>query len=230
VRAVVARFAFVGAECLGNFASGDDAIATVSVVQVPDSAISTPLDIGTSGDGLPRRQRGGGHGAVLSFAACRLKNSDPACYMFTSGTTGLPKAAIISHVKWLSTGRRWLAMTDLQGGDVFYCVLPLHHGAALMSLFSAVLAAGACCVLRRKFSASNFWKEVASHRVTVFCYVGEVCRYLVGTTPVPEENGHSLRIMLGPGWVSMCGGSSLRDLASISVFTKAWAPPNRTAA
>jgi fatty-acyl-CoA synthase len=111
----------------------------------------------------------------------------------------LPKAAIITHVKWLATGRRWLAMTDLHGDDVFYCVLPLHHGAALMSLLSAVLAAGACCVLRRKFSASNFWKEVATHRVTVFCYVGEICRYLVGTTPVPEENGHSLRIMLGAG-------------------------------
>jgi fatty-acyl-CoA synthase len=200
VHAVDARFAFVGAECLRNFASGAAAIATVSIVQVPDSAIETPLDIRNLAV-TDFRDATRAAATVQYSASLRagLKNSDPACYIFTSGTTGLPKAAIITHVKWLATGRRWLAMTDLQGGDVFYCVLPLHHGAALMSLLSAVLAAGACCVLRRKFSASNFWKEVATHRVTVFCYVGEICRYLVGTTPVPEENGHSLRIMLGAG-------------------------------
>jgi len=200
VHAVDARFAFVGAECLRNFASGAAAIATVSIVQVPDSGIETPLDIRNLAV-TDFRDATRAAATVQYSASLRagLKNSDPACYIFTSGTTGLPKAAIITHVKWLATGRRWLAMTDLQGGDVFYCVLPLHHGAALMSLLSAVLAAGACCVLRRKFSASNFWKEVATHRVTVFCYVGEICRYLVGTPPVPEENGHSLRIMLGAG-------------------------------
>ncbi|MCZ6829714.1 MAG: AMP-binding protein, partial [Gammaproteobacteria bacterium] len=128
-----------------------------------------------------------------------LKNSETAAYIFTSGTTGLPKAAYITHSKWISTGQRWLAMTDLHSEDIFYCVLPIFHGAGLMSLFSTVLAVGGCCVLRRKFSARNFWKDVAAHHITCFIYVGEICRYLVGTDPLPEESVHSVRVMLGAG-------------------------------
>lgn len=38
---------------------------------------------------------------------------------------------------------------------------------------------GATCVLKRKFSASQFWKDCVKHNVTVVQYIGELCRYLV---------------------------------------------------
>ncbi len=86
----------------------------------------------------------------------------------TSGTTGLPKAAHTAHGKFLSAGEIATQRAAIDSTDVFYCVLPLFHGAALMSLYSIVLACGATVVLRRKFSASAFWQDVRQHGVTSF--------------------------------------------------------------
>ena len=198
VTTVDCRLAFVGRECSEHYLSAQGLCDSVPGIEVPEA-----------GAGEQRAAEGmisladATAGALDSefYPALRrgLKNSETAAYIFTSGTTGLPKAAYITHSKWISTGQRWLAMTDLHSEDIFYCVLPIFHGAGLMSLFSTVLAVGGCCVLRRKFSARNFWKDVAAHRVTCFIYVGEICRYLVATDPEPEELDHGVRVMLGAG-------------------------------
>ena len=198
VTSVKCVLAFVGRECSELYLSAPGLCDSVPSVEVPEA----------------REQGSEARAGMISLAAARaaaadtvfdtglragLKNSETAAYIFTSGTTGLPKAAYITQSKWLSTGHRWLAMTDLNSEDIFYCVLPIFHGAGLMSLFSAVLAVGGSCVLRRKFSARNFWKDIADHGVTCFIYVGEICRYLVSTEPVAEEKDHTVRIMLGAG-------------------------------
>jgi fatty-acyl-CoA synthase len=135
------------------------------------------------------------------FTALRsgIKNTATCCYIFTSGTTGLPKAALISHGKYLSAGAGYIAALGLSNEDVFYCALPMFHGAALMSLFGTAIQIGGATVLCRKFSVSRFWKDVQENQITVFQYVGEVCRYLVNAPPVDEENSHRLRLLLGAG-------------------------------
>ena len=125
--------------------------------------------------------------------------SDPAFYCFTSGTTGLPKAAIISHARWLGVGESWRRALEIGASDVLYCILPLFHGAAGMSLTSNALASGGRIVLRRKFSASAFWDDVRKYRVTVVQYIGEICRYLINQPPRPDDRDHSLRWMTGAG-------------------------------
>jgi fatty-acyl-CoA synthase len=128
-----------------------------------------------------------------------IVGKDPLFYVFTSGTTGLPKAAIISHARWLNVGTSWNALLDITSDDVFYCILPLFHGAAGMSLASNALAGGASMLIRRKFSASKFWHDVRTYRVTTVQYIGEICRYLVNRPAQENDRDHTLKRMTGAG-------------------------------
>ncbi len=200
VSSVDSKLVLVGAECWSKYASGDALAETFPTVCVADvdaddvDAIEIPDGVALFNDDTAveavedLRQRRAGIGLT-----------DTCCYIFTSGTTGLPKAAHISHGKFLSAGEIATQRAAIDSTDVFYCVLPLFHGAALMSLYSTVLACGATLVLRRKFSASAFWQDVSQYNVTSFQYIGELCRYLVNTKPVVEEKNHSLRTMFGSG-------------------------------
>ncbi|WP_240636076.1 long-chain-acyl-CoA synthetase [Caldimonas tepidiphila] len=123
----------------------------------------------------------------------------PALHIFTSGTTGLPKAAIISHARWLITGDVMKVTMDIRMQDCFYCFLPLYHGAASLSAASTAIAAGASLLLRRKFSRREFWSDVRRHGVTACQYVGEICRFLLTEPARPDDRHHSLRKMVGAG-------------------------------
>jgi len=199
LRVTRARLLFIGDECMAQLCGAHDLPAGLqTVVRIADAA--TPdapthplaLDLGT----LPLAAE-----PAAGFASLRagIDNRRPCFYVFTSGTTGLPKAALISHGRFLSVGAGWLAVLPLGEDDVFYCALPLFHGAALMSLFSTALQAGGTLLVRRRFSVSRFWPDVRAWRVTVFQYVGEVIRYLVNVPPVPEERDHTLKLVMGSG-------------------------------
>ncbi len=125
---------------------------------------------------------------------------ETAMYIFTSGTTGLPKAAILSN-------RRHLASAQLAAkaglrcttDDRLYICLPLYHGTGLMIGAGASFASGASMFIRRRFSASAFLNEVREHRCTCFIYVGELCRYLDNTPPRPDDHDSPLATMMGNG-------------------------------
>ncbi len=80
-----------------------------------------------------------------------------------------------------------------------YITLPLYHGAALVITWSVAMAAGCPVALRKKFSASNFWRDMKKFEVTVFAYIGEVCRYLMNQVPSPEEYNNSVKTVIGSG-------------------------------
>ena len=129
-----------------------------------------------------------------------VTTSDAAFHVFTSGTTGLPKAAVMSHGRWLRamTGVG-LGSLRMHRSDVFYCPLPLYHNNALTLSWGAALGSGAELAIARKFSVSRFWDEVAEFNATAFCYIGELCRYLLAQPPHPREREHRIRIVLGNG-------------------------------
>ena len=125
---------------------------------------------------------------------------DTAIYLFTSGTTGLPKAAPGSHRKFVKAyGGFGLMSLAMEPDDVLYCTLPLYHGTALLVCWGSVLAGGSAIALRRKFSASAFWDDVRRYRATTFGYVGELCRYLLNQPPSDQDRNHSLKKMVGNG-------------------------------
>lgn len=123
----------------------------------------------------------------------------PAILVFTSGTTGLPKAAICSHMRWMMAGDVSQAIMNTGENDVFYCFLPLYHGAAATSLGSTALLSGGTIVIRRRFSVREFWNDVRRYRVTFCQYVGEIIRYLLNQPLRPDDRQHTLRIMAGTG-------------------------------
>ncbi|NXT00844.1 S27A3 protein, partial [Jacana jacana] len=107
---------------------------------------------------------------------------------------GLPKAAHVSHLKSIMC----LSFYELVGAssrDVVYLALPLYHMAG--SLLGIV--GWATCVLKEKFSASQFWDDCRAEGVTVFQYIGELCRFLVNQPQRPVEREHGLRLAVGSG-------------------------------
>ncbi|MEE3116488.1 long-chain-acyl-CoA synthetase [Marinobacter sp.] len=125
---------------------------------------------------------------------------DTAIYLFTSGTTGLPKAAPGSHRKFVKAyGGFGLMSLAMEPDDVLYCTLPLYHGTALLVCWGSVLAGGSAIALRRKFSARAFWDDVRRYRATTFGYVGELCRYLLNQPAGDQDRDHPLTKMIGNG-------------------------------
>ena len=127
----------------------------------------------------------------------------PSLLIFTSGTTGLPKAAIYSHMRWLCSGDVMAVTINATSDDVFYVCLPMYHGAAATSVTSTALTAGASIVVRRKFSVREFWNDVQQHDISVCQYIGEICRYLLNYDDTVNAGqgvkSHLLRCMLGAG-------------------------------
>jgi fatty-acyl-CoA synthase len=129
-----------------------------------------------------------------------VRAGEAAFYIFTSGTTGAPKASVMTHYRWLRAlgGSGALGMR-LKSGDTLYCCLPLYHNSALTVGVSGVLSAGATLALGRSFSASRFWEEVIRYDATAFIYIGEVCRYLLNQPEKDTDRKHRVRVIGGNG-------------------------------
>ena len=117
----------------------------------------------------------------------------------TSGTTGLPKAAVIKHTKLFSLGAFMTRMYALRPSDRIYTCLPLYHTAGGGLGIGCMLYGGCTVVLRRKFSASSFFQDCAHYKCTVVQYIGELCRYLLATPPSLADKAHRVRIAIGNG-------------------------------
>lgn len=125
--------------------------------------------------------------------------SSPALHIFTSGTTGLPKAAIVSHRRVLSWAGWFAGMADTTADDVMYDCLPLFHSVGGVAATGAVLLNGGKVVLRERFSASAFWDDIRSEGCTLFQYIGELCRYLLAQPHTEIDQSHQLRMIIGNG-------------------------------
>ncbi|HTD75099.1 MAG TPA: long-chain-acyl-CoA synthetase [Steroidobacteraceae bacterium] len=139
-------------------------------------------------------------GDALRPAECAAGSIDAtALYIYTSGTTGLPKAAKISHYRLMQWSHWFAGMLDTQPTDRMFNCLPLYHSVGGVVATFATLVNGGAVVIRPRFSASDFWRDVRDERCTLFQYIGELCRYLVNTPYQPIESEHSLRIACGNG-------------------------------
>ena len=129
-----------------------------------------------------------------------LKIKAVAMYIYTSGTTGLPKAALITNGRAIKTSYagQFFGFRAKQK-DILYLTLPLYHATGLLWSWAGCLRAGATTVIKEKFSASEFWSDVRKHKVTMFGYVGELCRYLMNVAPSDEDQNHQLRVISGNG-------------------------------
>jgi citronellyl-CoA synthetase len=125
---------------------------------------------------------------------------DPFAYVFTSGTTGLPKASIQTHRRWFAS-QYWFGkiVMNLKPTDVHYCALPFCHTNALNVSWGAVAGKGTALAIRRKFSASNFLNDVRKFKADSFIYIGELCRYLMNQPPRPDDAENPIISCVGNG-------------------------------
>lgn len=124
----------------------------------------------------------------------------PCYYIFTSGTTGMPKASVMTHYRWLaSMAGVGNATMRLKSDDIFYCCLPLYHNNALTVAWGCVLSAGATLAIDRKFSASQFWDRIRHYDATAFTYIGELLRYLLNRDATARDQDHKIRLITGNG-------------------------------
>ena len=129
-----------------------------------------------------------------------VRLQDACFYIFTSGTTGLPKASIMTHFRWVkaSAGFGYCAL-DLKPGEAIYCSLPLYHNNALTVAWSSASAGGAAMALRRKFSVSKFWDDTRKFNAVAICYIGELCRYLLNQAPDGRDADNPVVKVVGNG-------------------------------
>ncbi len=117
--------------------------------------------------------------------------------LFTSGTSGAPKACLCSQGRLARIGTIVTQMFELTEDDVCYLSMPLFHSNALMAGWAPALAAGATAALRERFSASQFIDDVRRYGVTYFNYVGKPLSYILATPARPDDADNTLRRAFG---------------------------------
>ena len=124
---------------------------------------------------------------------------NPALYIYTSGTSGLPKAAVVTHGRIMQWSHLFAGLMNVGPDDRLYNCLPLYHSVGGVLAIGAALAAGASVVIRDGFSARAFWRDIVQWDCTLFQYIGELCRYLLHAPSDPFERRHRVRLCCGNG-------------------------------
>ncbi|MCW1957850.1 MAG: long-chain-fatty-acid--CoA ligase FadD17 [Mycobacterium sp.] len=117
--------------------------------------------------------------------------------IFTSGTSGDPKAVRCTHEKVAGPGVMLAQRFGLGSSDVFYLSMPLFHSNAVMAGWAPAVAAQGSIALRRRFSASGFIDDVRRFGATYANYVGKPMSYILATPERPDDAENPLRIMYG---------------------------------
>jgi len=117
--------------------------------------------------------------------------------IFTSGTSGDPKAVRITHEKVAFPGLMLAERFGLGADDVCYLSMPLFHSNAVMAGWAPALASGAAIALARRFTASGFLPDVRRFGVTYANYVGKPLTYVLATHEQPDDTDNPLRLVFG---------------------------------
>ncbi|CAD6887495.1 unnamed protein product [Tilletia controversa] len=128
-----------------------------------------------------------------------VNESSPAALIFTSGTTGLPKAALCSHGRMGMATIIWATYNGFTPKDRIYTPMPVYHSSAGFLCVAASWYSQSTVIIGRKFSASRYWQEVRASKATVVQYIGEICRYLLAVPPHADDKNHNVRMAYGNG-------------------------------
>jgi fatty-acyl-CoA synthase len=121
---------------------------------------------------------------------------DTFMMIFTSGTSGDPKAVVVPHMMVLFAGVALAQQYQLASSDVCYLAMPLFHSNAVYAGWSVAVNAGAAMV-PATFSASGFLPDVRRHGATYMNYVGKPLAYILATAEQPDDADNPLRVAFG---------------------------------
>lgn len=119
--------------------------------------------------------------------------------MYTSGTTGPAKGAVIAERHAFEYAASVTTMLELRSGDAYYAPLPLFHIAGRWAVVYAALQAGARCVLVRRFSIGAFWSDVRQYGVTATFLLGAMAQFILNQEAEEDDADNSLdRVLMVP--------------------------------
>jgi acyl-CoA synthetase (AMP-forming)/AMP-acid ligase II len=105
--------------------------------------------------------------------------SDPAMLLYTSGTTGVPKGAVLTHRAIVTGGQNVTGGHALTDQDRALCVLPVYHINGAIVTVAAPLVSGGSVIMPRRFSAREYWSLVTEYRCTWSSIVPTIVKYLL---------------------------------------------------
>lgn len=125
----------------------------------------------------------------------RADPGDVTAILYTSGTTGPPKGAALSHHAYLNSADHFARdMVGATSDDVLYTCLPLFHINAQAHTVLPALLQGATAALGERFSASGFWAEIRAHRATIFNSLAAMIPILMKQQEDPSDRDHRARL------------------------------------
>lgn len=128
-----------------------------------------------------------------------LTGADPAAILYTSGTTGPPKGAVIPHEKYLRTPREIGARSRLLPSSVLFSALPLFHCNAQEMTALTALEYDLVCAFDERFHASSFWETAASFGATHVSLLIAMINVLYKQPERPTDRTHAVRTALTAG-------------------------------
>jgi len=125
-----------------------------------------------------------------------VASTDTLMMIFTSGTSGDPKAVRFAHGMAIMCGASLAYQNDLTADDVCYLSMPLFHSNGVAAGWAAAIASGATMV-PAKFSPSRFLDDVRRYHVTYLNYVGKPLALILDTPERPDDADTTLRVAYG---------------------------------
>jgi fatty-acyl-CoA synthase len=183
------------------------------VTDAEGAALLSGLSLGLEPDHLLDIDTEGYRSLLAGFDATDPETSGPAAELianagdvdedslfqliFTSGTTGTPKAVRCTQGRLAGIAEVAAPGYGYTSEDVCYCPMPLFHGNALMALWGPAVMVGAAIATRPRFSASAFIDDVHAFGATKFSYVGKAIAYILATPERPDDGENTLQSAFG---------------------------------
>jgi fatty-acyl-CoA synthase len=143
------------------------------------------------------RDADGAAARALVAGADRVGEDSLFQLIFTSGTTGTPKAVRCTQGRLAGIAEAAAPGYGYTADDVCYCPMPLFHGNAVMALWGPAVMVGAAIAVRPRFSASSFLDDVRRFGATKFTYVGKAIAYILATPERPDDAENTLTSAFG---------------------------------
>ncbi len=190
-----------GAELAHDIAHTDCQMIVTSAKHAPlleglDTGVA-PADVLSIDDESYAAALAGQPAAGPAALAAEVQPSDILLLLFTSGSTGAPKAVVCSQGRFAAIIDNGRTNFGLGPGDVLYSAMPMFHGNALMASWAPAIGLGLPWAIRRSFSASGFLPDVRRFGATFINYVGRALAYVLATPEQPDDGDNPLRWAFG---------------------------------
>ena len=140
---------------------------------------------------------------------------DPLCIMYTSGVTGDPKGAVLSHQQTYFKNFQNILYTDMRQDDIYLAQVPLFHSGGLFVASMPTLCRGATLVLRRGFDAEKFALDIERYKATILLGMTSMLKMVIENGTLNRVDTSSVRVMIGGG--ERTPFSLVEDLAEVGL-------------